>query len=71
MVSELGFMGRDLTSNTTFIDLVFCFRLFLQSGILFSFLLRSGFLCLLIITIERDNSLQSVSVRLDGNNYSY
>jgi hypothetical protein len=71
MVSELGFMGRDLTSNTTFIDLVFFFLLFLQSGILFSFLLCSGFLCLLIIAIERGDSLQSVSVRLDGNNYSY
>jgi hypothetical protein len=26
---------------------------------------------LLTITTERDNSLQSVSVRLDGKNYSY
>ena len=52
-------------------DLVFCFPLFLQSSILFSFLLRFDFLCLLIMATERDDSLQSMSVRLDGKNYSY
>jgi hypothetical protein len=34
-------------------------------------LLESGSLCLLIMANERDDSLKSVSVRLDGKNYSY
>ena len=33
--------------------------------------MRSSFLCLLIMATERDDSLQSVSVRLDGKSYSY
>jgi len=39
--------------------------------IFFFLLLCSGFLCLLIIATKRDDSLQSVNVRLDGKNYSY
>jgi len=35
-----------------------------------SLLLHSGSVCLLIMATERDDSLQSVSVRLDGKNYS-
>ena len=38
---------------------------------IFHFFLCFGFLCLLIMATKRDDSLQSVSVRLDGNNYSY
>jgi len=33
--------------------------------------LHSGSVCLLIMANERDDSLQSVSVRLDGKNYLY
>jgi len=36
-----------------------------------SLLLRSDFLCLLIMATEKDDSLQLVSVRLDGKNYLY
>jgi len=34
-------------------------------------LFHSGSVCLLIIATERDDSLKSVNVRLDGKNYSY
>ena len=33
--------------------------------------MRSSFLCLLIMATERDDSLQSVSVKLDGKSYLY
>jgi len=50
-----------LQSLFSFCNLVFCFPL----------LLHSGSLWLLIMATERDDLLQSVSVRLDGKNYSY
>jgi hypothetical protein len=73
IVSEPDFMKRGLISNTNFHGSNFekIFVQFLQSSILFSFLLHSGFLCLLIMAAKKDDSFQSVSVRLDGKNCSY
>jgi hypothetical protein len=48
------------SSLFSFCNLIFCFLLFLHSSSLW----------LLIMATERDGSLQSVSVRLDGKNYS-
>jgi len=63
-VFAIFFLSDHITSRRylfSFCNLIFCFLL----------LLCSGFLYLLIIATERDDSLQSLNVRLDGKNYSY
>lgn len=73
MVLKHGFMERNLIPSTAFTDPTSRRYLFSFYNLVFCFLFVCVlvFFVFLIMATEKDDSLQSVSVMLDGKNYSY
>ena len=65
------YFGESYNFEKIFVEYLWYLFSFCNLVLCLSLLLHSGSVCLLIMANERDDSLQSMSVRLDGKNYLY